>query len=579
MAGDAHDAATGDLSHRLMRAQMRALAALAKQLGAAPGDLAGGLHRLTEAAAQILQVRRLGVWRFDEGRTTLECLDLFDAAARAHEAGARVAAADNPRYFEALDGERVLVADDAQADPRLAELVDTYLRPFGVTSMLDAPIRIRGRIAGVVCHEHIGPRRIWTALEQTLAGTFADFAGLAIEAHESYVQEARARRLEDQLRQAQKLESLGVLAGGVAHDFNNLLVGILGNAGLCLLDLPEGSPLRPLLLDIQSAATQAAELAQEMLAYSGKATFETASLALGELCREVAPLLRRRLGPAVALSVEVPGDLPAVLGDAAQLRHVLSSLVQNSADAIGEGPGTIAVRARVLRLPPLDTSGLVLGERLIPGEYVALEVRDSGVGMDEVVRAHLFDPFFTTKATGRGLGLAVVLGIVAGHRGALSVESAPGQGAAVTVYLPATAQPPQRRSEPPTPPIAREAAGTVLVADDEAIVRTVTRRVLERAGYRVIEAEDGVAALERFDAHRGALAAIVLDLTMPRLGGQEVLQRIRAVDGEVRVLLTSGFSQEALAQGVADGPGIAFLQKPFSPSALLARLDALRARR
>jgi len=568
--------ATGDLGHDFRRAQMRALAELAKQLGASRGDLSAGLHRLTEAACSILQVVRAGVWRFDADRSVLECLDLYDAAGGTHSAGVRLQARDLPIYFGALEGERVIVADDTRADPRLRELLEGYLTPLGITSMLDAPIRIRGKMVGVVCCEHTGPARAWSVIEQSLAGTFADFAGLAIESHEAHSQELRARRLEDQLRHAQKLESLGILAGGIAHDFNNLLVGILGNAGLCLEELPEGSSLRPLVRDIQSAAGEAAELAQEMLAYSGKAILKTESLRVDGLLGALAPVLQRRLPAGVSLGVEAGPAGLAVVGDAAQLRHAITNLVQHRAEALGGGGGTIVVQASSASVPPLDTSALVLGERLVPGPFVAISVRDSGAGMDQAACEHLFDPFYTTRASGRGLGLAVVLGIVAGHHGAIAVESEVGKGTAVTIFLPATAPPPTRRPSPPAPALA-STSGTVLVADDEAIVRTVTRRVLERAGYRVIEADDGVAALARFEELRGGLAAIVLDLTMPRLGGQEVLQRIRESDVDVKVLLTSGFSQEALAHDLSDAPNTAFLQKPFNPARLLQCLQALRS--
>jgi signal transduction histidine kinase/CheY-like chemotaxis protein len=577
------DGPEGALEHQLMRVQMRLLAELAAEIGGPRSDLRAGLRRLTEVSCKLLHVARAGVWRFDDAQKSLECLDLYDAATGAHSDGAQMRASDLPAYFDALEGARAIVSDDTYSDPRLLEIVDDYLRPLGITSMIDAPIRVRGRMVGVVCHEHCGPRRLWSALEQTLTGTFADFAGIALESHEFQLERARSRRLEDQLERARKLESLGILAGGVAHDFNNLLVGILGNAGLCLQDLPKDSPLVPLLEDIQGAANQAAELAQEMLAYSGKATFKSEPLRLDELVRELIPALERRLGPRITLVVRDPPSpspaLPVVDGDPAQLRRVVINLVQNAAEAHTGATGEIELELRAHAALPEDPSRLILGERLTPGPHLALCVRDRGHGISEDARARLFDPFFTTKVDGRGLGLAVVLGIVAGHRGAIQVDSEPGRGSALTVYLPLTDAAPRPRPPPPLPLERRPAAGLVLVADDEAIVRGVTRRILDRAGYRVLEAEDGVDAVAVFHARRGELTAVILDLTMPRLGGQEVLSQIREHDPQLRVLLTSGFSREALDARLIDAPRTAFLQKPFNPSALLSALDALRAQR
>ncbi|MCB9567832.1 MAG: response regulator [Myxococcales bacterium] len=559
-----------------LREQTRLLVDLAKRLGAARGDLESALRRITEVAARALRVDRSSVWLYDESRAGITCLDLFETATSTHSAGLRLGADDHPRYFQALETERAIAASDALNDPRTSEFADAYLRPLGIGALLDAPIRIRGQMIGVLCNEHRGEARTWTSHEHSLAGTFADFTGLAIEAHEHHEQEVKSRRLESQLRQAQRLESMGLLAGGIAHDFNNLLVGILGNAGLALAELPADAATRPLIEDIRAAATRAAELAQEMLAYSGRATISTGDVDLNALIEEMLHLVWRPATRRAELELHLDRELPPVRGDATQLRRVLLNLISNAADALGDEAGTVTISTGRAHVPGHDASDLILGERLADGDYVTLTIADSGHGMDAITRAHLFDPFFTTKTNGRGLGLAVVLGVVSAHHGAIRVESEPERGATITILLPASERAPAPVRRPPAPaPTPSRGSGTILVADDESIVRTVTRRVLQRAGYKVIEAEDGQAAIELFRAHRGELLAIVLDLTMPVVSGHEALSQIRALDPTIPVLVTSGFSEEALAHGITTGRETAFLQKPFNPTALISALEEL----
>ncbi|MEZ4448312.1 MAG: ATP-binding protein [Nannocystaceae bacterium] len=563
-----------ELGQEELRTRTKVLVDLAKRIGEARGDLGAALREITEVAARTLGVDRSSVWLYDEGRSAISCLDVYERGRESHSSGQVLRAADLPRYFEALESERAIAAEDARDDPRTVELGRGYLSRNHLRALLDAPIRIRGQMIGVLCHEHRDVRQ-WTVLEQSVSATFADFVGLAIEAHEHREQEDKAHRLEAQLRHAQKLESLGILAGGIAHDFNNLLVGILGNAGLALMELAPDSPVRPLVQDIQAAATRAAELAQEMLAYSGRGALKSEPVDLGVVVQEMRHLQRARLG-AAEIDVELAPGLPPVLGDPTQLRRMIMNLITNAADAIaarGRGEGRITITITAVTVPPYDVSEHIFGDRIEPGRHLALSIRDNGVGMDPATRARIFDPFFTTKATGRGLGMAVVLGVVGGHRGSIHVESAPGRGTTITTLLPAAVAAASTAAAPPV--AAASARKTILVADDEQIVRTVTRRVLERAGYRVLEAEDGQAALRLFAEGRASVCAVILDLTMPILSGQEVLARLRALDPDLPILLTSGFSQESLSQDLTAGARVGFLQKPFNPASLLATLDGL----
>jgi len=377
------------------------------------------------------------------------------------------------------------------------------------------------------------------------------------------------RQLEARMLHAQKLESLGVLAGGVAHDFNNLLVGILGNVGLARAELAADAPAQAVLRDVQRAATRAADLTAQMLAYAGKGRFVVQRLGLNRLIGEVSHLMAAVLSKRARLHTELAADLPDVEGDAPQLRQVVMNLIANAGDALGDEPGLVTVRTSVRDVDPAALVGCYADAGLKRGRYVCLTVADTGPGFDEATQARIFDPFFTTKFAGRGLGLAAVLGILRGHRGAIQVESAPGRGARFHVLLPSaspTAQGGPRRPEP-----GPQRAGLVLIADDEPAVRTAARRVLERAGLTVCVAGDGREAIAVFTERQAEIQVVLLDMTMPHLRGDEVYRALRRLRPDVRVVLTSGFSDP---QAGDIGPGAVFLPKPWTPQELLAAVFA-----
>ena len=372
-------------------------------------------------------------------------------------------------------------------------------------------------------------------------------------------------QLELKLVEAQRLESLGLLAGGVAHDFNNLLVGILGNAELALVRLMADSPARALVEEIRDAGVRAAELAQQILAYSGRGPMARQSVDLAELARDTLELLHASLPPAARLGVDAPGRAPFVEGDATQLRQVLMNLLINAGESLPQDGGDVRVRLEPLTLPATDDSA--------PTHWIALDVVDTGVGMDPQTRARIFDPFYTTRATGRGLGLAVVHGIVRAHGGTIEVDSDPGRGTRMRVLLPASAAP----AAPPAAPAASGAlaevtSALVLVVDDERAVREVTRLALESAGHRVLLAASSAEARALVEEHGLAIDAIVLDLTLGRETSENVLAEIRARSTEVPVVVTSGYPEEqAIARLAALGVS-AFVQKPFTPARLVAGL-------
>jgi two-component system cell cycle sensor histidine kinase/response regulator CckA len=376
------------------------------------------------------------------------------------------------------------------------------------------------------------------------------------------------RDTEEAVRHAQKLESIGVLAGGIAHDFNNLLTGILGNASLALRKLPPDTPprIRKQLEDVQLAGERAAGLTRQLLAYAGRGRLHLAPVDVSKATREMAELIRAAVPHHVQLVIDTNEDCPAVMGDAAQIHQLLMNLIINAAEAVGDAQGTVRVQVSCAALAPRDPE--FSGYPLQGGTYVRLTVTDDGVGMDAETISRMFDPFFTTKFTGRGLGLAAVLGIVRGHHGGIRVRSTPGAGTRFEVVLPAdvTALPAEVR-----PPAGQRARSdrTVLIVDDEDVVREAATAILEEAGYRVQTATNGQEAVDRIAAgERPDL--VLLDLTMPVLSGEAALQRMRIVAPELRVVMMSGFGEGEAATRFVGQHLDGFLQKPFAADALQA---------
>jgi len=379
------------------------------------------------------------------------------------------------------------------------------------------------------------------------------------------------RDMDAKLQQAQRLESIGVLAGGIAHDFNNLLVGMLGNANLALSDVPPGDPLREPLLGIEISAQRAAELTRQLLAYSGKGRFVIERVNLSRMVEEMASLLSAVLSKKAELRLELKAGLPAVDVDATQIRQVVMNLLTNASEALGDGPGEIVVRTGIQQVDHDYAEHAVDGATVEPGTYVFLEVSDTGSGLEMADVSRIFEPFYTTKFTGRGLGLAATLGIVRGHRGAIKVYSEVARGTTFKVLLPAAAGA-QDAVDLAVPGRAFVAKGAALIVDDEPGVRAVMRTMLSRRGFEVLEATHGEEALTLFETERARVTLVLLDLTMPRLDGEEVFRRLKALDPSVRVIIMSGYSEENVAQRFV-GKGLAgFIQKPFRATDLYERI-------
>lgn len=397
--------------------------------------------------------------------------------------------------------------------------------------------------------------------------------GIARDITERKRADEERRNLEAQIQHAQKLESLGVLAGGIAHDFNNILMGVLGNAHLGLQVLPPDSPVCEFLHEIDTAATRAADLTKQMLAYSGRGKFVTEPVDLSELVEEMAHLLGVTISKKTKLMHDFSPGLPAVDADATQLRQVIMNLVINASEAMGDKQGTITVSTGVVEVDDAKSAELRLQEGLPLGTYVYLNVTDDGCGMDDLTKAKLFDPFFTTKFTGRGLGLAAVQGIIRGHRGAINVDSKPDCGTTFQVLFPASERQVKPAAEPEPSSHLPIRTGTVLVVDDEDLALSVAQKGLERAGFSVLAVRDGREALEVFHAKKEQIDVVLLDLTMPYLSGAEVFQEMRRIQADVRVVVTSGYNEQEATSRIS-GTGFAgFIQKPYTPQALVAKVS------
>jgi len=406
--------------------------------------------------------------------------------------------------------------------------------------------------------------------------------GRLVPAVQRELREAATRRerrhLEEQLRHAQKLESLGLLAGGVAHDFNNLLTGILGNASLVMEILKPEAAVRGMLDEIIRAGERAADLTRQLLAYAGKGRFVIESVDVSALVLDISELIRTSVPRTIDLALDLRSDLPNIEADPSQIQQLVMNLILNAVEATGERPGSVRVCTGLHEVRPGDPMGHYRPEPPAPGRYVRFEVRDNGCGMSEATKQQIFDPFFTTKFMGRGLGLAAALGIVRGHKGAIGVDSVEDVGSTFTVLLPALGGSAAGRvGERKTLQSPEPSAGVILIVDDEDVVRHAARGALEHAGYTVFEACDGQDGTDLFSRLHDRVSAVLLDLTMPRMDGRGVWEYIRRVRPDMRVVISSGFDEAETMRQFEHDQDLMFIQKPYTATALIDKIgSALR---
>jgi two-component system, cell cycle sensor histidine kinase and response regulator CckA len=510
------------------------------------------LRRTAWLLLESQRVGRLGSYDLDIERGTWSSSPMLDEIFGIDEA-----------FRRTVESWQTLVHSDEREEMGRYFLEDvvTRRRPFDrqyrIVRVLDGMTRwVHGR-GELVFGAEGAPKR--------MIGTIRDIT----EEHEA---RQREMELEAQMRQAQKLESLGVLAGGIAHDFNNVLMAILGFADLARRELPPDSPADSKLAEIMRVSHHAADLCRQLLAYSGRGRLVVGPLDLSRLVADTRNMLEISLGHRAVLDCRLGHGLPPIEADASQVRQVLMNLVLNAGEAFGDAGGTVTITTSSARFDRARLDGYELGIERAEGDHVVLEVSDDGCGMEPETMARIFDPFFSTKFTGRGLGLAAVIGIVRGHRGAIRVDSRPGRGTTFTLLFPAA--PGLVSAE--TPPEPAEAmwrgSGSVLLVEDDDTIRAVCTQMLDSLGFTVLAAADGSEALRRFRERRAEVRCALLDLTMPGLSGEDTFAALRELDPRLPVVVSSGFSQEDVVERFA-GKGLAgFLQKPYRLGDLSAAL-------
>lgn len=395
------------------------------------------------------------------------------------------------------------------------------------------------------------------------SGTGSVFVAIVRDLTERKELEKEHHRLEAQFQSAQKLEGLGVLAGGLAHDFNNLLLGIHGNMELALLDIEEGSPARAYLARAKTASRRAADLVLQMLAYAGEGSTSVQEADLNPLVQEMVDLLRASISKKTTIRFNAGEDLLPLRGDPTQIHQVVMNLVTNAAQAIGDEVGLIALTTERVECDRASLNELRPDEDLLEGTYLSLRVSDSGCGMDDATRERIFDPFFTTKPTGTGLGLSAVHGIIRGHGGALRIESEPGKGSSFTILLPAVLRAAEA-PEPDQPAGEWRGKGTILIVDDEDLIREFAAGALNLLGFSVLRASNGVEAVELFRERSQEIDCVLLDFKMPQMGGKEAFAEFRRIQPDARVILCSGLLEQESTEQLKSQGLAAFIQKPYS---------------
>ncbi len=660
------------------------------------GDIPAAMRRLTEEASAAIQVERASVWLLSEDSEILRCIALFEAKTRRHSEGAILRSTTCPSYFEAILAENLIDAGDARKDPRTSEFTTDYLVPLGITSMLDVGIQMGGKVAGVVCLEHVGDMRVWHSDDESFATTIASLAAQSLtnaerrrvekellasegkyrslfessryaimtieppswrftsgnpealkmfgaknegeflsrepwelspelqpdgrasdekakemiekamrdgsnffewthkrisgeefpatvllsrtikqdqdmvlqatvnDITESKRAEEEKAKLEEQNSQLQKSESLGRMSGAIAHHFNNKLNVVQGYLEMVIGALPPGDPRAEKLARALQAAQKASEVSGNLLAYLGQVRNQIKSLDLSEICSGCLPVLLGGMPKNVVLETDLPSPGPYISADAKQVQQILSNLVINAWEAIGEEAGT--VRLSVKTVPATDIPASCrhpIGWQPREQCYVCLEVSDSGCGIVEKDMENLFDPFFSTKFTGRGLGLSIVLGIVKTHDAVITVENRVGGGSVFSVFFPLSNQIPIRQPDQVAEAPKSAAGATVLLVEDDRALREMTMIALVDSGFAVLQARDGVEAVEVFRQHRDEISCLLSDLTMPRMGGWETISKLRALRHDLPVILASGYDEASVMKGEHPELPDFFLNKPY----------------
>lgn len=555
-----------------LRLQRAALVELGTDPALGKGTLRETLEPILRASAVCLEVERVGAWFFGDEGETLECELLFERASEAFSPGPLLTRSEYPTYFEALSTARTIVAADAHTNPVTQEFKESYLVPHRIGSLLDVPIRRRGELIGVVCHEHRGEPRAWTPDEQAFAGSIGDFVALAVSANDEREADQHRRELEATVLRSQRLEALGVLAGGVAHDFNNLLQGMVGHVEVALRTLGSRPEIaREALEDARHVTRQGSELSRQLLAYANhRRQRSTASLRF--VIEKMWPILEVPCKGRAHLEVEIDPSCPEARIEPAQLQQILLNLITNAAEASERPSDEIRIGVHLLERSRAELKDYERSGATRAGSFVALSVADQGQGMQPEVRDQIFAPFFSTRGEDRGLGLPSVLGILRSIGGGIRLESQLGEGTRVEVLLPVASRDEEKVAPPEAAPLARR--GQVLVVEDQVAVRRAAQQVLSYIGLVSLAAGDGEEAIAIYEANADQICCLLLDVGLPRMTGIEVLERLRETDPEVRAVLVTGYG-DLDVEAAATRLQAPLLHKPYTIDDLVAALGSV----
>ena len=528
------------------------------------------LKILTTQLAKILKVERTSVWLLSDDNKLLKRRMLFDNASGFDSQIEVLNTAEFPSYFKALYKDSQIDADDAQNDPRTKALNESYFIPLQISSMLDSAIQRDGRIIGVLSAEHRGPARKWRADEESLSSSLTNLVSQLFANAERKQAEAEREKIQAQLLQAQKMEAVGHLAGGVAHDYNNMLSVILGYTELALEKTDTDDPLHTDLEEILFASKRSIDITRQLLAFSRKQTIAPKTLDLNEIMEGLLKMIRRLIGEDIDLAWHPHSGLWPIYMDPSQLDQIIVNLCVNARDAIKD-IGKITIETNIRNF---DDDYCIDHLGFKPGAFVMIAVSDDGCGMDQQTQSHLFEPFFTTKEMGKGtgLGLATVYGIVKQNNGFINVYSEPGHGTTFKIYLPKHEPPEKKVDKKATAPADVSGNETILLVEDERTILRMGKMMLERLGYEVLTASKPNEAIDITYRHSGKIHLIMTDVVLPDMNGRELASKLHEINPDLKILFMSGYTANVIAhRGVLDD-GINFIQKPFSKQDLAAKV-------
>jgi len=534
--------------------QEASLTTLMRSYVRAPDDFTTIVREITEVVARTLEVAEVGVWRHDDRGTSTRCQDLFEWREARHSSGEELTEEAGPHFFQSIAESDVIAAYDAAVDARTSELADGYLKPHDITSMMSVAIRSQGSTVGVLSCHHRGPQRRWMPDEQTYAVAVANLLSAIIA-------QVERQRLELQLRQAQKLEAIGQLAGGVAHDFNNILTVILGHTEQAAQDRRLPAEVHEAIADIAQNAARASALTRQLLAFSRRQTIQVKDVNMNVVVDDLTRMLNRILGEDIDVEFHYAPRPAYVRADPGMIEQVLLNLVVNARDAMPLG-GHLSIEVSLVE------GAVDSGRPARPiGSWVCLRVTDTGSGIAGEHLPHIFEPFFTTKDVGKGtgLGLATTYGIAQQHGGWVEVDTEVERGTTFRVFFPHVSAVAAEAPVPaavPAPPRGHE---TILVVEDEDGVRALVIKVLERLGYRLLPAQSGPRAIEVWREHESAIDMLITDIVMPGgMNGIELADRLRRTRPSLKVIFTSGYMADVSRNGIPARETDGFLAKPFS---------------